>query len=252
MMNAHVHREIMEQLDGWASSLARPLTPPVVVDEGEHGVRLQFRHPTPHAAMIGKLVRAVSGIRAGLLLAESGYVAECASILRIVSDLCREVSAIGYVVHAGGEPPSAVVKFLDQYFAPRARTPEQLAAQEKVRYVSREALMKTEIPIARAAGVDPDHKLVLRTFLDMAYDSYVHGAYETSMELYDLQRGEFMMRGHRSTEKRSEFVEAVFMKMHEVVAAVQLTAAVTGHEVVFDAARAARRQMDTSAAGGQN
>lgn len=252
MKDPHAQRELMEQLDVWTNSLAGPLMPPVVVDEGPHGVRLQFQSHGPHSAMVGKLVRAVSGIRAALLLAEAGYIAECASVLRIVSDLCREISAIGYAVHAGGELPGAVDTFVDQYFTPRARTPEQLAAQEKVRYVSREALMKTEVPVARAAGVDHEHKLLLRRFLDMAYDSYVHGAYETSMELYDMQKGGFMMRGHRSAEKRLEFVEAVFMKMHEVVTAVQLTAAVTGHEVVFDAARSARRQMDTWAAEDRN
>ncbi len=247
MKDTHRQREVMEQLDAWANALAGPLMPPVVVDEGPHGIRLQFRSHSPHAAMVGKAVRAVSGIRAALLLAETGYVAECASVLRVVSDLCREISAIGYAVHAGGELPSAVVKFVDQYFTPRARTPEQFADQEKVRHVSREDLMKTQVAVARAAGVDPEEQFLLRRFLDMSYDSYVHGAYETSMELYDVQRGGFMMRGHRSTEKRYEFAEAVFMKMHEVVAAVQLTAAVTGHEDVFDAARAARRQMDALA-----
>ena len=54
------------------------------------------------------------------------------------------------------------------------------------------------------------------------------------------------MRGHPEEPKRQEFVEAVFLKMHEVVVAVEFTAAVTAHAEVFKAAREARHVMDAS------
>jgi hypothetical protein len=66
------------------------------------------------------------------------------------------------------------------------------------------------------------------------------------MELCDLRTNSFAMRGHPSPEKRDEFVEAVLLKMHEVVVAVELTAALTAHADVFNEARAARRLMDAS------
>ena len=55
-----------------------------------------------------------------------------------------------------------------------------------------------------------------------------------------------MMRGHRSPSKRQEFVEAVFLKLHEVVIALEFTAAVTAHAETFEAARDARHAMDES------
>lgn len=67
------------------------------------------------------------------------------------------------------------------------------------------------------------------------------------MELCDPNRMDFMMRGHRSVEKRSEFIEAAFLKMHEVVAATEMTAALTAHEAVFNEARETRRKMGTLA-----
>ena len=42
-------------------------------------------------------------------------------------------------------------------------------------------------------------------------------------------------------------VEAVFLKMHEVVFAVEFTATVTAHAEVFKAAREARHAIDASA-----
>ena len=80
----------------------------------------------------------------------------------------------------------------------------------------------------------------------MGFDAYVHGAYETTMELYAPGTGRFMMRGHLSPTKRQEFVETILLKLHEVVAALELTAAVAEHKEVFQAARDARRAMDIS------
>jgi hypothetical protein len=218
-----------------------------MVPEGNNFFRLEFRQHIPHTVMIGKSVRAVSGIRAALVLADLGYIAECAALLRMVSDFCIEVSAVGEALHRGGDVPVSVRSFVEQYFARKASTPEELAADERVRYVSREELMKAEGRLAENAKVDGEQQRVLRRFLNMTYDAYVHGAYETTMELCDPLTGRFFVSGHPDVSKREEFVDAVFLKLHEVVVAIELTAAVTANDAVFRAAREARHTMDGTA-----
>ena len=239
-------RELIERLDGWANELAVPLMPPRVVSEGDDRHRLEFRQHNPHAVMVGKLIRAVSGLHGALFLAEAGYVAECGALLRTVSDFCTEVSAIGEALNRGGEPPHAVRNFVNQYFTPKARTPEEYAAKESTRYVSRKELMKAEVRLAEGTTVDGERLRIFRQFINMTYDAYVHGSYETTMELCNPSTGVFAMRGHPEASKRQEFVEAVFLKMHGVVVAVEFTAAVTAHAEVFKAAREARHVMDAS------
>jgi hypothetical protein len=218
-------REVIDLLDRWVNELAVPFLPPRVIAEDDKYIRLEFSQHIPHAVMVGKLVRAVSGIRAALVLAELGYIAECASILRIVSDFCTEVSAIAEALNRGGE---------------------EYAAAERTRYVSRKELMKAEQRLTEGTDVDGEQLRIVHDFLNMASDSYVHGAYESTMELFDLRAGRFVMRGHPHQEKRTEFVEAVFLRLHEVVVAIELTAAVTANGAVFHAARQARRTMDAS------
>jgi hypothetical protein len=239
-------REVIDLLDRWVNELALPFLPPRVIAEDDKYIRLELSKHIPHAVMVGKLVRTVSGIRAALVLAELGYVAECASILRIVSDFCTEVSAIAEALNRGGEPPSAVREFVAQYFTQKARTPEEYAAAERTRYVSRKELMKGEQRLTEGTEVDGEQLRIVHDFLNMASDSYVHGAYESTMELFDLRTGRFVMRGHPDQEKRIEFVEAVFLRLHEVVVAIELTAAVTANGAVFHAAREARHTMDAS------
>lgn len=239
-------REILDKLDGWANQLVAPALPLRVTPDGDDAIRLEFRQQIPESVMIGKLVRAVSGLRAALLLAETGHVAECAAVLRVVSDLCTEISVIGLALNQGGELPAAVKDFVVQYFKPRARTPNEFASAERTRYVTREALLKVHKTLAQNHPIDADMLDRSHRFINMAYDAYVHGAYETTMELWNQRSGAFEMRGHSSQAKRQEFVEAVFLKMHEVVVATELTAAKTAHREVFERARAARRAMDTA------
>ena len=244
--NLSLGQEILNKLDGWVNSLVAPALPLLATPEGDDAIRLEFRQQIPQSVMIGKLVRAVSGLRGALVLAEAGHITECAAALRIVSDFCTEVSTIGFALHRGGDLPTAVRDFVAQYFMPRARTPDEFAATERTRYVSREALMKVHKTVAENHPVDINLLDRSHRFVNMAYDSYVHGACETTMELWNPSTGSFEMRGHPFQEKREEFVEAVFLKMHEVVVAMELTAAVTAHAEVFTLVREARRAMDAS------
>ena len=239
-------RDLIDKLDGWVDKLAAPLMPPCTVVEAPDLMRLELREHIPHTVMIGKCVRAVSGIHAALALADLGYVVECAALLRMVSDFCTEITAIGAALDKGGELPHAVRTFVDHYFVPKPRTPEQFEAAERTRYVSREDLMKAAVGLAESANVDREQLRIVHRFLNISFDAYVHGAYETTMELCDPDTGRFMMRGHLSPSKRQEFVEAVVLKLHEVVIALELTAAVTAHAEIFKAARDARHTMDVS------
>lgn len=219
-------RNLVSQLDRWANELAAPILPPHEVFEEGNRIRLEFREHLPHTVMIGKSIRAVSGIRAALVLADLGYCAECAALLRMVSDFCTEIKAIGESLNRGGVLPTAVQTFVEQYFSSRPHTPEQYLETERTRYVSREELMKADLRLAESAKLDGEKLRNYHRFLNMVYDAYAHGSYETTMELYDPVTGSFMMSGNTPISKQEEFVEALFLKLHEVVHALELTAAV--------------------------
>jgi hypothetical protein len=84
-----VMRQMMERLDEWVMALASPLLPlgefPQELN-GLKGFRWDFKEKSERALMVGKAVRMASGIRAALILADLGYITECGTILRTVSD----------------------------------------------------------------------------------------------------------------------------------------------------------------------
>ena len=232
---------LIEKLDEWVNKLAAPLLPPI---ENSTMERLEFRQQTPQAVMIGKCVRGASGIHAALALAKLGHVVECAAIMRMVSDFCTEIITIGKALQIGGELPGPVHTFVEQYFAPKPRTPDQYKEARRTRYPSRKALMQVETHWAQMVGIDDEPMRSLHKYLNEVSDAYVHGAYETTMELYDPRIGHFSMRGCRFRWKRQDYIKWVFLKLHEVVTALETTAAATGHEEIRKATRDARRALD--------
>jgi hypothetical protein len=100
--------------------------------------------------------------------------------------------------------------------------------------------------MAEGTSVDGEQLRMLRRFLNMGGDAYVHGSFETAMELYDRSRARFYLGGHPAQAVRRSHQEAVALKLHEVVVAIELTAAVFSDEKVFQEAREARRTMDRS------
>lgn len=233
--------DVIENLDEWANKLAAPVLPPI---ENPAANRLEFRQHIPHTVMIGKCVRVVSGVHASLALADLGYVTECAAIMRTVSDFCNEINAIGKALDSKEDLPEPVQEFVQHYFAPKPRTPDQHKKTKGLRYPSRRDLMNVEKRWAESKGIDHEETRSLQKFLNRGSDDYVHGAYETTMELYDMREGHFSMRGSRLRWKRQDYIEWIFLKLHEVVSALEITAAVTSHEEVWNATRGARRALD--------
>ena len=240
---------LLSEMNRWMTPLAKPFTPPREVPVGEDGMLLEFCDKRPETVMVGKLVRAVSGINAAMHLAEIGYVTECGALLRVVSDLSEEIFTIGMALQAryDGKPMNKDVQtFVEQYFFPLASTPDDFAKQSKVRYVSREKLLLAKVALSPAIpGMGSDMILKLARYLNKVYDGFVHGCYESTMQLWSTEEKAFELLGRSDADVKAEFVDATIHKLHEVVAAIEITANMTGCDEVNQAAREARRKMDS-------
>jgi hypothetical protein len=223
-----ITRQTMERLDEWVMALASPLLPAVDVPAGpEHlkgAFRWEFQEQTERVVLVGKAIRGASGIRAALLLADHGYIAECGTVLRTVSDFTYEMLSICRGIETGS-PTSAQKKFLRQYFTPMSENPEQFAKEKRERWVTRDELLSAHVQSFAASGnADPEKLRMVLRYLSYGYDKFVHGAYITAMELYDGASGTFMLNGHRYPEKIAEYKWAVASKLHEFLSALATVA----------------------------
>lgn len=209
------------------------------------GFRWRLREETPLALLVCKVVRMASGIRAAMLLADGGYVTECACLLRIVSDLGTEVAAVAEG-ELRGEPTNAQRGFTEQFFTRPPVDSSSSAPVQKQAYVSREDLMKTHARLASTAGLDEDDLRNPMRALNFGYDGYVHGAYSTAMELYHGGRHQFMLRGHEGERRRYVYRVAVAGKLHEVIVALMFVAQVERDRALFGELREALKLLRNS------
>ena len=133
--------------------------------------------------MVGKAVRMASGIRAALILADLGYVTECGTILRTVSDFVTEVISV-YEGCTRDDPTKAQKDFLEQYFGNTAQTPDEYDEKEdKDRWVARDKLIAAHVRWASENKQEPERVRKVLRFLAHIYDKFVHGSRMSTMQL---------------------------------------------------------------------
>jgi hypothetical protein len=222
-----VTRRVLAGLDEWLTELAAPLVPLKAVPAGplgSGGFRWAFREETERALVIGKSVRMISGIRAAFILVDLGYITECGTILRTVSDFAAEIFSICEGVRSG-KPTQNQKLFVEQYFKPIPEDRDEYDAQKREQFVTRDKLLTAHYRLAaEMKGGDPERVRRVLRYLAHMYDKYVHGAYITAMELYDRSTWRFMVGGHESLEYRSECKRAAASKLHESLSSLDMVA----------------------------
>lgn len=239
-------RALIDSLDVWLQRLAQPVLPAVRVSHPDGDFHWEFSEPSAFALLVSKAVRMVSGIRAALLLANTGFVTESASMLRMVSDFASEINAVGEGL-LRGEFTSTQKQFIDQFFAPIPKSTAEFEAQEKQRYVNREELMKALVRLANDASQDGERYRDIKRNLNRGYDAFVHGSYATAMELYHGGRNEFLTRGHDWPRRLCVARVSVAGKLHEVVSALEFIALLVRDEALHSEIRDGRRRLEASA-----
>jgi hypothetical protein len=239
----------MERLDEWVMALASPLLPlgefPQELN-GLQGFRWDFREKTERALMVGKAVRMASGIRAALILADLGYVTECGTILRTVSDFVTKVISV-YEGCTRDDPTRAQKDFLEQYFGDMTQTPDEYdEKQEKDRWVARDKLIAAHVRWSSENKQDPERIRKVLRFLAHGYDKFVHGSRMSTMELYNGFTHRFMMKGHELYLSRRGYKVAVASKLHEVLTALFFTAAFMQMPALAEEIRPAEKDLYNS------
>lgn len=203
---------------------------------------VRFAEENEPALLVGKAVRMISGITVAFMLAEQGYIAECGTLLRTVSDFGIEVDSVceGY---RSGSASSAQQRFVDQYFAPLPKDPEEYDQQSRTQFVGRDELLAANSRFAAEFKFDFSRLRKVMRFLSFGLDKYVHGAYITSLELYDPYSRQFMTNGHVARQIRQMYMRWVASKLHEVLSRLVYIAAAANMAELLEDIKLAAHQL---------
>lgn len=212
--------------------------------EEKGGFHWEFPEKSARVVAVCKLARASSAVVAAWELCDMGFLPEAASLLRMASDYSQEVLALGEGIR-NGTLTTAQSRFVEDYFLPMPRTPEEFEKQERRSYIGREEHLKSEVRLIAESGQDAELTKRLRRFLNRGYDGYVHGDYPTAMQMYNGRAGQFDVTGDtENTSAISSTRSGVAGKLHELVVAFEFISIVLHLDDLSASVRAARLTIE--------
>ena len=242
-MDFPVTRTVLDRVDAWVHAFAQMLQPAERVPLKDS---FRWEHPqkTPADVQVAKAVRAASGLRAALHLADLRHTIECGVVLRTVADFSAEILYIGEAI-LEGRLTEDQRRFVDQHFAPFPTDPDELAAREREYYVGRRDIGRAHRRLLERQGGPADELAKLGAYINKGYDSYVHGSNASAMELYDARINSFMLQGHLSERFVCLAKVSVAGKLQEFLKSLQFMAITRGSSL-YDEIRSAAGELDAS------
>jgi hypothetical protein len=222
-------RAAIVTIPNWVDVFASRLPTPIQITQPTGGFRWEHPSYDAEALQVAKAVRIASGLRGALALADIGHTVECYVLLRTVSDFAEEIMFIteGFIE---GRFTSEQKQFINQHFSPTPRTFEDLVSREREYYIGRRAIAKAQERLAEKLGTPKKLIADLRTILNKGYDSYVHGAHHTAMELFTGRNMSFMMKGTEAPRQVFVAKTCVAGKVNEALNSFKFMALTRGLE----------------------
>jgi len=222
----------------WADLVPRPQQKPY-----KNSFVFRYVEKTVLQAVIQKLARLVSGLRAARLLMEEGFVQEQAALQRMLDEVMEDVSFLSFSVIADEITPVHEA-FLDAFFLEEFQDCDAVTSsyrptvpRQKIRaYIDR----ITSGPKGSSAHLDAS-RTVSKT-----YSGYVHAASPQIMDMYGGNPQRFFMNGLRGTERHAEHRADLWNYFYRGVLSFAFAAKAFEDEALFDFYRDLEAQFVTS------
>ena len=182
--------------------------------ETKQGPGFRYKEQGAKQAIIQKLARLVSTLRATRLLLDSGFVQEVGTLKRVLDEMLEDVH---FLAHGLKAPTDLHSEFLENFYEEEFNADTARASTQKRRMVDRR---KIRASFARAVSdipgsqFNPSDLTADTRSVDKANSGYVHGASPQLMELYGGQPPRFHMNGMSGTpleqDHRKEFRNYVY------------------------------------------
>lgn len=170
------------------------------------GMAYRFKEKDIYQAMIQKLARVQSSVRAALVLLRHGFVQEQAVLQRTIDETNEDIMFLVYAV-TNGSITELHKRFLEAFWEEEIdASGTMMNSKQKRPMIPRK---KIHAYLAKIEGVDLDastHQEVTRT-ISKAYSGFVHGASPHIMDMYGGNPPHFRTNGMLGTQRMKEHAE---------------------------------------------
>ena len=217
-------------MDATVHELARRVPAPKPVPFKDSFV---FRHieKTLHQALVQKLARYVSSLRAARLLLTAGFLQEQAALQRMLDEIQEDITFLSFSVVFDDTTPLHNA-YLEAFFEEEFDSDNAMESTQRRPMISRQ---KIRAYIARIGGKasDPSTGLEAARTVSKAYSGYVHAASPQIMDMYGGDPPRFHTSGMKGTPRESEHHDDLWNYFYRGILAFAFAAKAFGDDDMF-------------------
>lgn len=231
----------LSNMEHTVHSLARRVPPPQAVPYKDSFV-FRYVEKTIHQALVQKLTRVVTGLKAARLLMEQGFLQEQGALQRILDEIHEDISFMSLAVIYDDITPLHKA-YLDAFYEEEFDADSAFDSTQKRPMIPRQ---KVRAYIARqeAAALDPSRGVELGRTISKAYSGFIHAASPHIMDMYGGSPPHFHIRGMKGTERQDEHREDLWNYFYRSVIAFALVAKAFGDDRLFSEIQRFSREFE--------
>lgn len=191
----------------------------------------RYVEKTIYQALVQKIARLASTLRATQLLMQHGFVQEQASMQRIMDELQEDIAFLSYAI-IFSDHTQLHQEYLDAFYEEEFDADSALASTQKRPMIPRRKI-RAYIAQKESTALDPHTRAEAARTLSKAYSGYVHAASPQIMDMYGGNPPRFHMSGMFGTERHAEHRDDLWNYFYRGIMVFSFVAKAFGDEDLF-------------------
>lgn len=226
-----LYEQALQNMEQTVHELASRVPAPKAVPFKEYVV-FRYIEQTVQQAIVQKLARLVSSLRAAEVLMEYGFVQEQAALQRVLDDLQEDIVFLSFGAMEG-TLPEIHEEYLVAFFQEEFDKDSAVDSTQKRPMVSRKRIHAF---LSRVPGAPKDQSTMVKVArtVSKTYSGYVHAASPQIMDMYGGDPPIFHMRGMLGTERHDEHRADLWNYFYRGTSAFTFAAQAFGDKAMFN------------------
>ncbi len=230
----HLYLEALERMEECFRIFENRVPPPKLGPIGEHSA-FRYTEKTTPQAIVQKLARLISGLRAALLLLTHGFVQEHGALQRMIDEFREDVTFLSLGVIYGNT--ELHTRYLEAFYQEEFDEPDDPINSAQDRPMIPRQKIQAYIAKCEVAGMETTQSILSSRTISKAYSGYVHGASPHIMEMYGGNPVKFHVRGLLGTPRIKEHERDMWNFFYRGILVFGLAAKAFGERSMFESLR---------------
>ena len=229
----HLFHEALKVMDGAFRRMETEVPPPQM-RPWKDGFVLRYVEQTIEQALILKLARVISGLRAVDILLYHGHIQEQGVLQRTLDELNEDVMFLSAAL-TNDHVTDLHKRYLAAFWAEEFDVPEDPISSTQKRDTPRRKKIRAYIVRVLGGGLDASRQADIGETIGKTYSGFVHGASPHIMDMCGGDPPKFHLAGMRGTVRINEYADDAWNYFYRSLISVMAVSKAFGDKELVDA-----------------